>query len=264
MATKTRAIPQEGWQGWDEYAPFYDWENARTFGRRDVPFWTRLAGSVSGPVLELGCGTGRVALPLARAGIDVVGIDRSAPMLARARRRARRSSGRGRVRLVRGDIRHLPFPQATFPLVMAPYGILQSLLRERDLKATLASVAEVLAPGGLFGLELVADLPSWEEYRRKISLRGRRGASDTRVTLVESVRQDRARRLTLFDQEFIERRGRTTRRQQFTLAFRTLSVPQMARRLGAAGFEVTSVLGDYDGGPWDRRADVWIVLARLR
>ena len=72
----------EGWQGWDEYAPFYDWENARTLGRRDVPFWRTLAAQAAGPVLELGCGTGRIALPLGRAGSHVVGIDRSAPMLA--------------------------------------------------------------------------------------------------------------------------------------------------------------------------------------
>lgn len=255
---------QEGWQGWDEYAPFYDWENAQTFGRRDVPFWTRLAAAAGGLVLELGCGTGRVAFPLARAGVHVVGIDRSAAMLDRARRRARRSAARARVRLVRGDIRHLPFPPRRFPLVIAPYGILQSLLRERDLAATLDSVAGVLARGGTFGLELVADLPSWEEYRKKVSLRGRDGAAGPRITLVESVRQDRKRRLTHFDQEFVERRGRDVRRRRFSLAFRTLSVPQMARRLEKAGLEVTSILGDYQGGPWDRRADVWILLARLR
>ena len=75
---------REGWEGWDEYAPFYDWENARTLGRRDVPFWQRVVADVRGPVLELGCGTGRIALPLARAGAKLVGIDRSGPMLARA------------------------------------------------------------------------------------------------------------------------------------------------------------------------------------
>src|SRR5712691_9370737 len=78
------AMPAEGWRGWDAYAPFYDWENAQTVGRRDVAFWRRLAKLADGPVLELGCGTGRVSRPLAKAGIDLVGIDRSAPMLARA------------------------------------------------------------------------------------------------------------------------------------------------------------------------------------
>jgi SAM-dependent methyltransferase len=253
----------EGWQGWDDYAPFYDWENARTLGRRDVPFWQQVAASSDGPVLELGCGTGRITLPLARAGAQVVGIDRSAPMLRRARQRLRRAKLQSRIALLRGDIRHLPFGRRSFPLVLAPYGILQSLLREADLAATLEAVARVMPKGGTFGLELVADLPAWQEYERRVSLRGRR-AGGSQISLVESVRQDRAKHLTLFDQEFVERRGRRVERRCFTLAFRTLSVPQMTRRLDRAGFSVTALLGDYQGGPWDPRAEVWIVLARKR
>jgi len=256
-------MPQ-GHEGWDDYAPFYDWENARTLGRRDVPFWRNLALHQGGPVLELGCGTGRISLPLARAGVPLVGIDRSDPMLARARARVRRARLSGRVQLIRGDIRFLPFASAsTFSMVMAPYGLLQSLLRERDLAATLAEVRRVLRPGGTFGLELVADLPAWEEYKKRLSLKGWRSRpGGSHVTLVETVRQDRARRLTLFDQEFTERRDGRRRVHRFTLAFRTLSVPQMARRLEKAGFEVTALLGDYRGGPWDPRADVWVILAK--
>ena len=92
--TRARTVPAEGWQGWDAYAPFYDWENARTVARRDVPFWQRLAAAQDGLVLELGCGTGRITVPAARAGARLVGIDRSAPMLERARRRLRRAPAR--------------------------------------------------------------------------------------------------------------------------------------------------------------------------
>ena len=271
----------EGYEGWDDYAPFYDWENARTLGRRDVPFWRNLALQADGPVLELGCGTGRIAIPLGRAGVSIVGIDRSEPMLARARQRIRRARLGGRVRLIRGDIRYLPFVTATglprrsssarsaptsgggFSLVVAPYGVLQSLLRERDLAATLEAVAGVLQPGATFGLELVADLPSWKEYKKRVSLSGWRGArGGAHVTLVETVRQDPARHLTTFDQQFIERRGSRRRIHRFALTFRTLSVPQMTSRLRKAGFEITALLGDYRGGPWDPRADVWMILAR--
>jgi ubiquinone/menaquinone biosynthesis C-methylase UbiE len=254
----------EGWRGWDEYAPFYDWENARTLGRRDVPFWQRFALDAPGHVLELGCGTGRITLPLGRAGVRIIGIDRSAPMLARARRRLSRLRHRVRVQLVRGDIRHLPFPESSFASVLAPYGVLQSLLRERDLQATLAAVHRALRDGGTFGLELVADLPAWEEYRKRVSLRGWRRPGGAHLTLVETVRQDRSRRLTVFDQEFTERRGRHRRTSRFALTFRTLSVPQMVRRLDKAGFEVSALLGDYRGGPWDPRAEVWMIVARKR
>jgi len=253
----------EGYEGWDDYAPFYDWENARALGRRDIPFWRTLALQSDGPVLELGCGTGRISIPLARAGVPVVGVDRSEAMLSRARRRIKRGRLSSRARLIRGDIRSLPFGSSTFPLVMAPYGVLQSLLRERDLAATLDAVARVLKPGATFGLELVADLPSWDEYRKRVSLAGWRGGPrGSHLTLIETVRQDRARRMTIFDQQFVERRGTRRRTHTFSLTFRTLSVPQMTRRLEKAGFEISALLGDYRGGPWDPRADVWMILAR--
>ncbi len=253
----------EGHEGWDEYAPFYDWENARTLGRRDVPFWKKLALETPGPVLELGCGTGRIAIPLGKARARIVGIDRSEAMLTRARRRLARNRLSRRLALIRGDIRHLPFSRGAFGVVIAPYGILQSLVRERDLAATLAAVHGALRPGGTFGLELVADLPSWEEYRKRVSLKGwKRRKGGAHVTLVETVRQDRARRLTIFDQEFTERRGRQRRTCRFALTFRTLTVPQMVRRLEKAGFEVRALLGDYRGGPWDERAEVWMILAQ--
>ena len=107
------------------------------------------------------------------------------------------------------------------------------------------------------------DLPKWDEYRNRISLTGRQGRHTT-LTLVETVRQDRARRLTIFDQEYRARTGTERRVHRFSLTFRTLSVPQLTRRLERAGFRVLSVLGDYRGGPWDPRADVWVILAAKR
>ena len=288
-------MKREGWQGWDEYAPFYDWENAQTLGRRDVPFWRRVASAAGGPVLELGCGTGRVSLPLARAGVELVGIDRSAPMLDRARKaaarafrrasprlaaasapsalrraspelaqhpRERRREASRAVRFVRGDIRSLPFADEAFPMVIAPYGILQSLIRPRDLTATLASVARVVARRGTFGIDLVPDVPTWREYENRVQLRGRAGGAQ--LTLIESVRQDPKRHLTTFEQKYIERRGDRTREHRFDLTFRTLSVRQMTRQLERAGFRVDAVLGDYRGRPWDDRADVWIIMAKKR
>ena len=252
---------REGWRGWDEYAPFYDWENARTLGRRDVPFWRRVTAGAGGAVLELGCGTGRIAVPLASAGVDLVGIDRSAPMLARLRSAASRAKLDAPIRVARGDIRALPFAAGAFSMVLAPYGVLQSLLAERDLAATLQAVARVLKPGGLFGIDLVPDVPNWREYENQVQLRGP-AAGGAHLTLIESVRQDPRRRLTTFTQRYIERRGGRKTEHCFDLTFRTLSVTQMARRLEAAGFAVETVLGDYRGRPLDERSDVWIVLAR--
>jgi len=251
----------DGADGWDAYAPFYDWENARTLGRRDVPFWRRVVQRERARVLELGCGTGRLLLPLVRAGAAITGVDRSAPMLARAQARLRRLSRRKRSRLVRGDIRALPFPTGHFGVVLAPYGMLQSLLRDRDFDRALGEAARMLRPGGLLGIDLVPDLPKWDEYRKVQRLKGK-GPGGSTVSLVESVRQDRRRGLTRFDEEFVLRRGKRQSVQRFSLTFRTRSMKATIARLARAGFEVEALLGDYRGGPWDPRADVWVILAR--
>jgi ubiquinone/menaquinone biosynthesis C-methylase UbiE len=257
--------------GWDEYAPFYDWENQRTVGRRDIAFWRRFAAGAHGRALELGTGTGRVLVPLTRDVEGdrrrrpprpiVAGIDLSPAMLDRARARFRRA--RLPLRFARGDIRALPYRGSSFAAVMAPYGIIQSLTSDADLDAALAEAARVLKKGGHLAVDLVPDLPAWAEYANRQSLKGRR-TNGAMVTLVESVRQDRRRRLTIFDQEFTERRGRTRVVRRFSLTFRTLPVPEMAARIERAGFRMEAALGDYDGRPWDMRADVWILIARKR
>jgi SAM-dependent methyltransferase len=252
----------EGWHGWDDYAAFYDWENRRTVGRRDVAFWQAFAHEAGGPVLELGAGTGRVTLPLARAGALVVGVDRSAEMLAFARKRLRRARGlAGRALLARGDIRDLPFETGAFAGVIAPYGILQSLLRNQDLSRALSSVARVLAPGARFGMELVPDVPRWREYRRRVTLVGRFGRTGPPVTLVESVRQDRARGLTIFDHEYTVGWGSRREVREFTIKFRTLPVATLLRRLARAGFTLDRMCGGYAGEPFSDDADAWIVTA---
>jgi len=251
----------DGWQGWDEYARFYDWENARTMGRRDVRYWSGFVREAGGPVLELGCGTGRVLAPVARAGQPTVGVDRSAEMLAYARRRLRRARLPRRPALVRADVTALPLATGHFGAVLAAYGMLQSLLSDGALDATLSSVARVLRPGGRFGIELVPDVPRWREYPSRISLQGRMGHRQVPVMIVEQVRQDRPRGLTIFDHRYVLGTGRACEVREFRVTFRTLPVPEFLARLRTAGFLVDAVHGGYRGEPFTPHADTWIVLA---
>ena len=87
------------------HVAIYDSMAAVIPGGDDIAFFRSLAEQAGGPVLELGCGAGRVAIPLAEAGFDVVGLDRSTAMLARAGRgRGGRAGGRRALRLVEGDM----------------------------------------------------------------------------------------------------------------------------------------------------------------
>ncbi len=221
---------------------------------------TSASGSVSRPAHPAACSS-LAAAPVACRFRSRRAASTSSAWIAIAR--ARRATGREfRVpSFLRADIRDLPFRRRTFSTVLAPYGVLQSLLREHDLAATLASVARVIRQGGTFGIDLVPDVPKWSEYRNRVQLRGP-AQGGARLTLIESVRQDRRRRLTTFEQRYLERRGRRTTTHRFELTFRTLSVAQMTSRLERAGFSVETVLGGYRGRPWDERADVWIILAK--
>ncbi|MEE3203659.1 MAG: hypothetical protein VX262_10250, partial [Acidobacteriota bacterium] len=132
---------------------------------------------------------------------------------------------------------------------------------DADFDAVIGSVAGVLSRGGIFGIDLVPDLTRWQEYKRHKSLEGSFGRG-RHVTLVESVRQDRRHRLTIFEQEFIEREGRKRKIHQFSITFRSLTVPEVIRRLERVGFRVDAVLGDYQGDDWSPDAEIWVIIAK--
>lgn len=132
-------------------AVLYDHEYRRR--RADVTFYRRLARDLLGPaggrILELGCGSGRVSVPLARDGFEVVGVDGSPAMLAQleARRARLPAAVAARLRTVRADLRTVALGER-FPLVIAPFNVFEHLYTRADLAACLARVADHLAPGG--------------------------------------------------------------------------------------------------------------------
>jgi len=115
----------------------------------DVEFYMRLAERSGGPVLEFGVGTGRVALPIARAGVSVTGVDRSTEMLSELRRKVagEPKDVRRRMRVVRGDMRRLRL-QRRFPLVIAPFNAVLHLYDRADVEAFFSTVRAHLAPRG--------------------------------------------------------------------------------------------------------------------
>ena len=123
--------------------------------RQDVSFFVEAGKEAGGQVLELGCGTGRVAVPMARAGVDVVGLDRSPRMLAICRERLAEESAavRSRVRLVEGDMRAFDLNE-TFRLITAPFRPFQHLLTVGEQCACLECVRRHLARNGRFILDL--------------------------------------------------------------------------------------------------------------
>lgn len=119
--------------------------------RADLPLWERLAEDAAGPVLDLGCGSGRVALHLARRGHPVTGVDLSPELAAELDRRA--AAEELPAQALTGDARALDLGRR-FSLVIAPMQLVQVLGGEQERIAFLRSVARHLAEGGRAGLAI--------------------------------------------------------------------------------------------------------------
>ena len=130
---------------YDEIARLYDpWSRSVV---EDVAFYVDEAVRSGGPVLELGVGTARIAIPIAAEGIQVIGVDLSEGMLAVARERAELAAVS--VDLRQGDLRDPPV-QGVFPLIVIPFRTLLHMETDADRRAALRTVGRLLAPGGRF------------------------------------------------------------------------------------------------------------------
>lgn len=135
----------------DTFARYYDADYGAIAD--DVPFYRELARRSGGRVLEAMCGSGRLLLPLAEAGMRVAGIDISGAMLARARARLQAAEMLERVELMEGDI-CTTAPQGPFGLAIVAINSFMHLERVADQLAALGQLHAALRPGGLLALDL--------------------------------------------------------------------------------------------------------------
>lgn len=131
-------------------AKYYDGAYSSMKDLVDAPFYVELAKQSKGPVLEIGCGTGRVLIPTARAGIEIHGVDNSAPMLDILNQKLAREEScvRGRVSLHPGDMRDFRLNRQ-FPLVTIPFRPMQHMFTVEDQLKALASAAAHVSENGL-------------------------------------------------------------------------------------------------------------------
>jgi SAM-dependent methyltransferase len=238
--------------------------------RGDVAFYLEEAAraGASSAVLEVGCGTGRLTLPLARAGHEVTGIDLSPAMLARARAKLAEEPAdvRARVTLLEMDARRMELPGSpAFDLVVVPFRVMQHLIAIEDQLDVLTRVRECLRPGG----RLVFDVfnPSYPLMTRDRSAEvedtpelalpdGRALRRTLRVTAVHWVEQ-------VSDLELIYyvRTGEHVERivQEFQMRFFTPS--ELTHLVARSGFQLDAMYGGFDRRPLDDAAPEIVVLA---
>ena len=251
-------------QEFDGFVRFIDQDYREV--RDDIDMIVRCSLDADGPALELGCGTGRVLLPVAVAGCPITGVDISPALLELADRKIHAIAPSGRATLHRADLRSFLLPERSFAFAFCVSNTLLHLTTQTDQLTVLRNAAAHLRPGGLLLLDLfnpdvkrlgevagIAELAdSWDDPTTgarvvKWSVRT--------VYWAEQIQE------TLFIYEEIFPNG-TTQKTLCPFSLRFLWRGELELMLAAAGFQVQSVWGDFAGSPFDESSERLVVLAR--
>lgn len=235
--------------------------------RRDVQFYVDEARDAGGSVLEIGCGTGRVLLPIARSGYAIDGVDASPQMLARCRSKLRGEPDevRSRVRLHQADARAFDLGRK-FDLVIAPFRVVQHLTTIEDQVGFLGSVSRHLAPAGRLAFDVfnpnLAALVSADGIERE----------DTPETTLPDGRTfrraGRVARVRWIDQVseielvyYISGPAGATERRVQPFDMRWFLRAELVNLLARGGFRVRSIYGDFDRSPLTDESKELVVCA---
>lgn len=231
----------------------------------DVIYYARVGARAGGPVLELGCGTGRITLPMARAGAQITALDNAPPMLDRLRDRLARESAsvRDRVEVVQGDFRQLRQP-ARHALVLLPFNTIHHCQSHHEVLDLLDGVRRALRPGGRLVLDCYLPDPSLYardpelRYEERIVVHPQTGES---MKTWESGSYDPLSQI--HEVRYIYRRASGEER---TIRLRLrMFYPQELRALfDWAQFRIVHESEDFDGTPLHGSSLKWVIVAEPR
>lgn len=230
---------------YDRIASIYDpWSRSVT---EDIAFYVEQALASGGPVVELAVGTGRIAVPIARAGVAVIGVDSSPEMLAEARAAAIAAGVSQLLDLRLGDLREPPVGERV-PLAICPFRSLLHMETESEKLRALRAARELLERGGRFVFDVFAPSPEDIQETHDRWLEREPGIFERAVwdegsrTLSLSVRSDGG--------------------AETTFGLHWLSAPEWLRLLDEAGLVVDELYGWFDLRPYEEEEDMVFVCRR--
>ena len=246
----------------DAFAEYYDAD----FGTiaDDLRFYRELARRAGGRVLEVMCGSGRLLLPLAQAGLRLAGVDISGAMLALARERLQAAGILERVELLESDVRsHVP--QGPFGLAIVAVNSFMHLATAADQLVALEHIHAALAPGGLLAIDLFnPDLRMLSEQNGALVL-------DKTFTLADGalVQKFVAQHTNVAEQtsyvtfiyDEIDPSGRI-RRSALPFTMRWLYRYELEHLLARAGFALEAVYGSYELDQYETASELMLAVAR--
>jgi SAM-dependent methyltransferase len=224
-----------------------------------LPFYADLARRQQGSVLELACGTGQIAIPIASHGLPTVGVDRSNAMLAAATRRA--SAAGVALSVVQGDMRDFAL-RREFDLIFVARNSLLHLLTTADLLAALAAVRRHLAPGGLFAFDVFnPDVRLLARPRgQRVAVMEATTAAFGELRVEDAPDYDPAAQVNRHTW-YISTRDRPDA-WVVPLVLRSIFPQELPLLLSAAGLELVSRSGDLSGGPFGAASRMQVCLCR--
>lgn len=242
---------------YDLIARFYDVDMAQNMPFDDAGFYAERCAAAVGPVLELGCGNGRILLRLLARGIDARGVDASARMLAELRRKA--DEQRLAVHVEQMDIRHLRLARQ-FAVILCPYSLVTYVTDEDDLRALMQGVRAHLAPGGRLLIDAFVPRPVQTfsdfrlDYRRPFG-----EATLVRYKRIEAL----GPQLNRIERRYqvVDARGEILEQVEVAEIIRPFSPPQLRELCAAAGLQVEAEWLDYGQGAGEEVAARFFTLS---
>jgi SAM-dependent methyltransferase len=238
----------------------YDLHHSRHAFAADIPFYIAQARKYGEPILELGSGTGRITIPIAREGLAVWGLDVSPQMLATARRKSD-ALGLG-INWIEADCRNFHLDRK-FNLIFMPFNSIQHLLDLPSLEACFACVKEHLAPGGRFIVDIFN--PSLSKLQFDLTqLNEITGYPDPngkgRVTVWECHRYHRDSQILEVRWHYSHDDGRVER---VPASMRVIFPQELDAILKYNGLIVEEKFGDYDGSSFTADSPKQLAVTRL-
>ncbi len=230
----------------------------------DIPFFVQEATSADGPVLELMVGTGRVSIPLAKAGVDLTCVDLSEPMLAKLNEKLTEDGLTATV--VQANVTELALPRSDFALALLPFQSFAELTDPSAQRNALTNVANHLRPGGRFICTHHNAAIRAKMIDGVLRLRGEFQESGGNRTIRLSTCEQRVdggaivNALQTF--EIFNVDGQLEDKRQFEVTYRLVDVEELRVMAEAAGFRVRDLYGDYQRGPfWTEESAyaIWVL-----
>ena len=231
----------------------------------DLSMWAALTEDVAAPILEVGCGTGRLLLPLAEAGHTLTGIDLSKVALEVAQAKLDAAGLSANVSIHEADMRHFDLPRKDFGLALVPLNTFMHCHTAADQLATLQAIHKHLQPGGLLFIDLFHPDPLMlAEVDGRLYFEAETTDDVTGRTVQWFWRHDidlasQMRHLTYILDE-IGRDG-VVRRTQIPFSLRFVYRFEMELLLNIAGFNVETIYGSYELEPFDSHSPRMIFAA---